>query len=173
MCMVRGREVDNTIDPNAPTTYKVKHIYCLNRKVKGKAGVKRLRHLEFIPATITGNGLPLQLITLEWGRLKGLLQTQNLYRGRKYVLNIEDQVKIVGKLAFVQFDPVSDKALFVKFVRTSEDPSTITSERLPHLVLQDKRDKIIAEKLEKKRQVQLLNNIDLTFKPAIKKKDYK
>ncbi|EFA85832.1 hypothetical protein PPL_01063 [Heterostelium album PN500] len=157
------------VDPNAPTTYQIKTIYGMDRVVKGRAGVKRLRFNGYVPATITGGGLPLRNIVVEWGRIYGLTKTSNFYKNRKYVLNMNENEKVVVRLAHVEAHAVSERALFIKFVRTNDDPATIESDTLPHITYQQALDKIKQERIQKKRDFQQLLKIDLTFKPAIRK----
>ncbi|KYQ92953.1 hypothetical protein DLAC_05553 [Tieghemostelium lacteum] len=168
---VRGKNIVREVDPNAPKVYKIRHIYCENRIVRGKAGVKKLRYLDFVPATISGGGLPYQHITVEWNRISGLLQTNNFYKDRKYILNIGDKEKVVGKLAFAQLHPTTERTLFIKFTRTTDDPTTLLEETLPNIVEQKQKDEQNMIRMEKRRQARALQNIDLSFKPSIKKSD--
>eukprot|EP01133_Synstelium_polycarpum_P014346 gene14346-16927_t len=172
---VMGKDAESKtfVDPNAPTTYKVKHIYSMDRIVKGRPGVRRLRYNGYVPASITGGGLPIRNIVVEWGRIYGLLQTKNFYKDRKYILNISDTEKIVVRLAHATTHAVNEKALFLKFVRTGDDPHTVTEEPLPFLVHQEKIKKEKHEIFLKKKAVQDLMKIDLTFKPAVKRADLK
>ncbi|KAF2068281.1 hypothetical protein CYY_010391 [Polysphondylium violaceum] len=166
---VRGKKLEFEEDPNAAKSYQAKHIFCVPRKPVGKAGVKRVRDNGFIPAIITGGGLPLQNISIELGRIEGLLLTNKFYKSRKYILNIDDKQKIVGKLSFAQMHPVNEKPIYLKFSRCEEDPTTFTEERLPHLVLEDNRLKKLEQEREIRKEEADLQNIDLSFKPVIKK----
>ncbi|EGG22661.1 hypothetical protein DFA_04791 [Cavenderia fasciculata] len=157
------------VDPNAPTTYKPRQIYCDSRVVVGKAGSKKLRYNGFVPATITGGGLPTQNIAIEWGRLYGLIKTDSFYRNRKFILNIDGKEQIVVVLAFAKLHALSERALFLKFVRTSDKAEGLTEQVLPFITFMDKINKVKEEKREAKKNFQELMKIDLTFKPAIKK----
>ncbi|KAN0030529.1 hypothetical protein ACTA71_009169 [Dictyostelium dimigraforme] len=168
---VRGKNTMEVKDPNAATTYPIKHLYCFDRKVKGKAGAKLVRHNDFVPATITGGGLPLRNISIEWGRLYGLISNRMFYKERKYLLNIDDKEKIIGKLVHTQIHPLTEKALYIKFNRTTEDPETFKSEELPHLAKEKKRqEKLAADRVVRKVKAEL-QKIDLSFKPVVKKSD--
>ncbi|GAM18246.1 hypothetical protein SAMD00019534_014210, partial [Acytostelium subglobosum LB1] len=159
------------VDPNAPTTYKLKTIYTFNRVAKGRPGAKATRYHGFVPCTITGGGLPLRNVAVEWGRIFGLTKTGHFYTNRKYVLNIEDKEKIVVKLSNVEMHAVTERAMFIKFTRTEDNPETVKELTLPHLVVEKKRDEERQAKLLKKQQYRELMNIDLTFKPAVRKSD--
>ncbi|EGC30563.1 hypothetical protein DICPUDRAFT_41299 [Dictyostelium purpureum] len=168
---IRGKNTSEIIDPNAPTTYPIKQIFCFDRVVKGKAGAKRVRHAEFIPATITGGGLPLKNIQIEWGRIKGLLTTGKLYKNRKFLLNLDDKEQLIGKLAVAQFHPLSEQVLFLKFSRSTEDPKTFTSELLPHLQYKQRQENEIQNKRDEALRYKKLQSIDLSFKPAVRKSE--
>ncbi|KAN0028394.1 hypothetical protein ACTFIV_010238 [Dictyostelium citrinum] len=168
---VRGKNTMEIKDPNAAITYPIKHLFCFDRKVKGKAGAKLVRYNDFVPATITGGGLPLRNISIEWGRVNGLISSKKFYKDRKFLLNIDDKEKIVGRLAHAQIHPLTERAMFIKFNRTDEDPETFKSEELPHL----KRERLRLEKLASDRVARRakadLQKIDLSFKPVVKKAD--
>ncbi|KAM9992913.1 hypothetical protein ACTFIY_010339 [Dictyostelium cf. discoideum] len=168
---VRGRNTMEIKDPNAPTTYPIKHLFCFDRKVKGKAGAKLVRYNDFVPATITGGGLPLKNISIEWGRINGLISSKKFFKERKFLLNIDDKEKIIGKLSHAQLHPITERAMFIKFCRSTEDPETFKSEELPHLTRERMRiEKFQAGRVIRRARVDL-QKIDLSFKPAIKKSD--
>ncbi|KAK5583813.1 hypothetical protein RB653_005415 [Dictyostelium firmibasis] len=166
---VRGKNTMEIKDPNAATTYPIKHLYCLDRKVKGKAGAKLVRHNDFVPATITGGGFPLKNISLEWGRVYGLISSKKFYKGRKFLLNIDEKEKFIGKLVHTQMHPLTERAMFLKFNRSHEDPETFKSEELPHLSRERMRqEKLAADRVVRKAKSEI-QKIDLSFKPVIKK----